>query len=133
MAAKAWREACAGTWLGEAEGEPALGAVKQSLKALDELRATLSVCAELEDRIAKMERDKLLFADEVAAVAAALDLEDVPDDVRQRVDAIEERVARAGENARRRRGEGRRRSRRRMGGSSRSWKSSRSTRAELPP
>ena len=99
---RAWREACAGTWLGEAEGEPALGAVKQSLKALDELRATLSVCAELEDRIAKMERDKLLFADEVGAVAAALDLNDVPDDVRQRVDAIEERVARAGENARRR-------------------------------
>ena len=99
---RAWREACAGTWLGEAEGEPALGAVKQSLKALDELRATLSVCAELEDRIAKMERDKLLFADEVAAVAAALDLKDVPDDLRQRVDAIEERVARAGENARRR-------------------------------
>ena len=99
---RAWREACAGTWLGEAEGEPALGAVKQSLKALEELRATLSVCAELEDRIAKMERDKLLFADEVAAVAAALDLEDVPGDVRQRVDAIEERVARAGENARRR-------------------------------
>ena len=90
---KAWREACAGTWLGEAGGEPALGAVKQSLKALDELRATLSICAELEDRIAKMERDKRLFADEVGAVAAALDLKDVPDDVRQRVDAIEERVA----------------------------------------
>ena len=75
---RAWRKACAGTWLGEAEGEPALGAVKQSLKALDELRATLSVCAELEDRIAKMERDKRVFADEVGAVAAALDLEDVP-------------------------------------------------------
>ncbi|MBV8797976.1 MAG: AAA family ATPase, partial [Hyphomicrobiales bacterium] len=98
----AWREACAGTWLGEAAGEPALGGVKQSLKALDELRAALSACAELEDRIAKMERDKRLFADEVAAVAAALDLKNIPDDVRQRVDAIEERVARAGENARRR-------------------------------
>jgi uncharacterized protein YhaN len=99
---RAWRETCAGSWLGEAEGEPALGAVKQSLKALDELRATLSACAELEDRIAKMERDKLVFVDEVGAVAAALDLEDVPGGVRQRVDAIEERVARAGENARRR-------------------------------
>jgi uncharacterized protein YhaN len=99
---RAWREACAGTWLGAAEGEPALGAVKQSLKALDELRATLSVCAELEDRIAKMERDKLLFADEVAAVALALDLSDVAGDARQRADAIEERIARAGENARRR-------------------------------
>jgi uncharacterized protein YhaN len=99
---RAWREACAGTWLGEAEGEPALGAVKQSLRALDELRAMLNVCAELEDRIAKMERDKLLFADEVEDVAAALDLNDFPDDLRQCADAIEERVARAGENARRR-------------------------------
>jgi uncharacterized protein YhaN len=99
---RAWRKTCAGTWLGETEGEPALGAVKQSLKALDELRTTLGACAELEDRIVKMERDKLLFADEVGAVAAALHLNDVPCDVRQRVDAIEERVLRAGENARRR-------------------------------
>ena len=99
---RAWRKACAGTWLGEADEEPALGAVKQSLKALDELRATLSVCTELEDRIAKMERDKSVFADEVGAVAAALDLDDVAGDVVQRVEAIEERVARAGESARRR-------------------------------
>ena len=70
----AWRETCAGTWLGEGEEGPALGAVKQSLKALEELRAGLNACAELEDRIAKMERDKALFADEVDAVAAALDL-----------------------------------------------------------
>jgi uncharacterized protein YhaN len=98
----AWREACAGTRLGEAEGEPALGAVRQSLKALDELRATLKECADLEDRIAKMERDKRLFADEVAAAATALDLDGVGDDVRQRADAVEERVARARENARRR-------------------------------
>ncbi len=98
----AWREACAGTSLGETEGEPALGGIKQSLKALDELRVALNVCAELEDRIAKMERDKRLFADEVGAVAAVLDLKDIPDDVRQRADAIEERVARARENARRR-------------------------------
>ena len=98
----AWRQARTGTWLGEAEGELALGAVKQSLKALDELRATLSVCAELEDRIAKMERDKRLFADEVGAVAAALNLKDVPGDARQRADAIEERVGRARENTRRR-------------------------------
>ncbi len=96
----AWRAACAGTWLGEAE--PSLGPVKQCLRALDELRATLGACAELEDRIAKMERDKRAFADEVDAVSAALDLGDVSDDVRQRVGAIEERVRRAGENARRR-------------------------------
>ncbi len=98
----AWREACAGTWLGEGEEEPALAAVKQSLKALEELRAGLNACAELEDRIAKMERDKALFADELDAVAAALGLDDAGRDVRQRADVIEERVARARENARRR-------------------------------
>jgi uncharacterized protein YhaN len=98
----AWREACAGTWLGEAEGEPALGAVRQSLKALDELRATLKECADLADRIAKMERDKRLFADEVAAAVIALDLDDAGDEVRQRADAAEARVASARENARRR-------------------------------
>ena len=98
---RAWRETCSGTWLGEGGGEPGLGAVKQSLKALEELRATLNVCAELEDRIAKMERDKSLFANEVAAVAAALDLEYEPDDVRRRADVIEESVARSRENARR--------------------------------
>jgi hypothetical protein len=99
---RAWRETCAGTWLGEGGAEPALGAVKQSMKALDELRATLSACAELEGRIAKMERDKRLFTYEVGAVAASLGLTDAPDDVRRRADAIEERVARARENARRR-------------------------------
>lgn len=45
--------------------------VKQSLKALDELRVALNVCAGLEDCIATMERDRRLFADEVAAVAAS--------------------------------------------------------------
>ena len=49
-----------------------------------------------------MERDKALFADEVDAVAAALGLDDAGGGVRQRADAIEERVARARENARRR-------------------------------
>jgi uncharacterized protein YhaN len=100
--AKAWREACAGTWLGEAEDGPSLGAVKRSLKALDELSVGLKACTELEDRVVKMERDKRLFGLEVAAVGAALDLEDASGDVRQRADAIEERVARARENARRR-------------------------------
>ncbi len=99
---RAWREACAGTWLGEVEDEPAVGAVRQSLKALDELRATLKECADLADRIAKMERDKRLFADEVAAAAMALDLADAQAGVRQQADAVEGRVARARENARRR-------------------------------
>jgi hypothetical protein len=72
----------------------------QSLKALDELRVALNVCAGLEDCIATMECDRRLFADEVAAVAPALDS---PDDVRRRAQAIERRLARAHENARPRR------------------------------
>jgi len=99
---RALREACAETWLGEIDAEPSLGAVKQSLKALEDLRRTLKECAELEDRIAKMERDKRLFADEVAAVGAAIALEDAPDEVGPRADAVEELIARARENARRR-------------------------------
>ena len=98
----AWREACAGTWLSEAEGEPALGAVKRSLKALDELGATLKECFDLEDRIDKMERDKRVFAGEVALVAAMLDLGDSPDEAGRRADRVEECVARARENAHRR-------------------------------
>jgi len=96
------------------------------------LRATLSGCAELEDRIAKMERDKGLFADEVGAVAAALDLKDGSDDIRQRVDTIQERVSRAGENAR---AEQRKLtlSTRRTDGSSRSRKNSSLTGVRLLP
>ena len=99
---KAWGETCARTWLGEAEAEPALGAVRQSLRVVDELRATLKECADLADRVAKMERDKRLFAEEVAVAALALNLTDVPEEVRGRADVVEERIARARENARRR-------------------------------
>ena len=47
----AWREACGGTWLGEAGGEPPLGAVRQALNALGDLRAGLSECELLDHRI----------------------------------------------------------------------------------
>ena len=98
----ALRDACAGSWLGEAEGEPALSAVRLSLKALDELRETLKDADDLADRIAKMERDKRRFADEVAAAAGAVGTAVGQNDVAQLADAIEGRVAGARENERRR-------------------------------
>ncbi len=98
----AWREACAESWLGEAEPEPPLNAVRQALKALEELRVALKDGAELEHRIEAMERDRRLFAAEVADVAGALGLE-AGEEPAARADAIETRVARARENERRRR------------------------------
>ena len=79
----AWREACAGTWLGEAGSEPPLNAVRQALKALEELRVALKEGAELEHRIEAMERDKRLFAAEVADVAEALGLDESGDAARR--------------------------------------------------
>ncbi len=94
----AWREACAGSWLGE---DTALGSAREAVKALDELRALLNDCADLADRIDKMERDKRLFAAEVDDVARALGLAGDEDALR-RSDAVERRVALARENERRR-------------------------------
>ena len=94
----AWREACAGSWLGE---DTALGSAREAVKALDELRALLNDCADLADRIDKMERDKKLFAAEVDDVARALGLAEDEDALR-RSDAVERRVALARENERRR-------------------------------
>jgi uncharacterized protein YhaN len=93
----AWREACAGSWLGE---DTALGSAREAVKALDELRALLNDCADLADRIDKMERDKKLFAAEVGDVARALGLAEDEDALR-RSDAVERRIALARENERR--------------------------------
>jgi uncharacterized protein YhaN len=73
------------------------------MKALEELRVALKEGAELEHRIEAMERDKRLFAAEVADVADALGLDEGDDEPAARADAIEARVARARENERRRR------------------------------
>ncbi len=97
----AWRAACAGSWLGEGEGPPAVGEMRQTLKALDELRAMLKECAELEHRIDAMERDRRLFAEEVAKAGAALGVGQ-DDDAGRLADTITARVAEAQENRRRR-------------------------------
>jgi uncharacterized protein YhaN len=97
----AWRVACAGSWLSDAEPEPPLSAVRQALKALEDLRAALRDCAELNHRIAAMEHDKRLFAANVGEIGQALGL-DERDDAGRLADVIEARVARAREDERRR-------------------------------
>ena len=44
--------------------------MRQTLKALDDLRAGLKDCADLEHRIGAMERDREAFAEAVATIAA---------------------------------------------------------------
>ena len=53
-----WRQACADTWLEQGAALPTVGAMRQTLKALDELRAGLKDCADLGHRIEAMERDR---------------------------------------------------------------------------
>ena len=75
--------------------------MRQTLKALDELRAGLKDCADLEHRIAAMERDRAAFAEEATAVGAALALA-ADEDAAKLADAIAARVASAREARRRR-------------------------------
>ncbi len=75
--------------------------MRQTLKALDDLRAGLKDCAELEHRIAAMERDRGAFAAEVATVGDGLGLAE-NEDAGRLADAIAARVASAREARRRR-------------------------------
>ncbi|RBP04552.1 uncharacterized protein YhaN [Roseiarcus fermentans] len=100
---RAWRDACAESWLAEGPAPPTVGAMRQTLKALEELRAGLKDCADLEHRIAAMARDRAAFADEVAAVGEALGFP--PDEDASRLaDAVVARAT-AAQDARRRRTE----------------------------
>jgi uncharacterized protein YhaN len=98
-----WRGECAGSWLGDAEAEPSLNAVRQTLKALGDLRVALKDCSDLEHRIAAMEHDKQLFAVNVGEMGRALGIDGRDADAARLADAIEARVARAREDERRRR------------------------------
>jgi uncharacterized protein YhaN len=98
-----WRRACADTWLGEGPALPTVGAMRQTLKALDDLRMGVKDCAELEHRIGAMERDRGAFAEEVALVGEGLGLA-LDEDAGRLADSISARVA-AARDARRRREE----------------------------
>ena len=88
----AWRAACAACWLGEDGAEPSIGAVRQSLSALEDMRIVLNQYDDLAHRIAAMERDRAAFANEVAAVAGRLGETERADDVASLAAAIETRV-----------------------------------------
>jgi uncharacterized protein YhaN len=99
----AWAKACEGSWLAGDPALPTVGAMRQTLKALEELRAGLKDCSDLSHRIEAMERDRRAFAEEVATVAAALALA-ADEDAARLADRIAAQVASARE-ARRRRAE----------------------------
>ena len=84
------------------EAEPPLNAVRQALKALEDLRAALRDCAELDHRIAAMEHDKQGFAANVDEIGQLLGIESDGGDAGRLADVIEGRVARAREDERRR-------------------------------
>ncbi len=96
-----WRRTIAGAWLDDGAALPTVGAMRQTLKALDDLRAGLKDCDELEHRIAGMTRDRAAFAEGVAAVGAALGLAG-DEDAGRLADQIGARVAAARETRRRR-------------------------------
>jgi uncharacterized protein YhaN len=96
-----WRRACEDAWFGHGPELPTVGAMRQMLKALDDLSVRLKDCAELDHRIEAMERDRKTFSDEVASVGAVVGL--APDeDAARLADAVEARVASAREARRRR-------------------------------
>ncbi|OYW97127.1 MAG: hypothetical protein B7Z15_23685, partial [Rhizobiales bacterium 32-66-8] len=68
----AWQAACKRCWLGDADPMPSMGAVREILAALVELRPALEKRAGFADRIEKMENDQAAFAVELEAMAGEL-------------------------------------------------------------
>lgn len=68
----AWAAACQSCWLGEGGTVPSVGAVREMLAALAELRPALEQRISLLDRIEKMEIDQGDFATEATTVASSL-------------------------------------------------------------
>lgn len=68
----AWRAACKRCWLGRADPMRSMGAVREILAALVELRPALERRAGLADRIEKMRNDQAAFVVELEAMAQGL-------------------------------------------------------------
>lgn len=90
----AWQAACTRCWLGDAEPMPSMGAVREILAALVELRPALEKRAGFADRIEKMENDQAAFAVELEAMAGELGVAsaglsplDLAREIQRRVDA----------------------------------------------
>lgn len=90
----AWQAACRRCWLGDVDPMPSMGAVREILAALVELRPALEKRAGFADRIEKMENDRAAFAAELEAMAgdlgvvsAGLATLDLAREIQRRVDA----------------------------------------------
>jgi uncharacterized protein YhaN len=90
----AWQAACKRCWLGDADPMPSMGAVREILAALVELRPALEKRAGFADRIEKMENDQAAFALELEAMAGELGVAsaglaplDLAREIQRRVDA----------------------------------------------
>jgi uncharacterized protein YhaN len=75
-----WRRACAACWLGNCDVLPTTVVVRETLEAVAELGRAQEKKAELTDRIAKMERDRVQFRTEVDTLAALIGLSPRPFD-----------------------------------------------------
>ena len=71
----AWKQACAGCWLGEGEKAPTAAEIREALPLLGEMATALNDRASLADRIAKMERDQAGYTAALHAAASEIGVE----------------------------------------------------------
>lgn len=71
----AWKQACAGCWLGEAEKAPTAAEIREALPLLGELATALHDRDSLADRIAKMDRDQAGYIAALDATASEVGIE----------------------------------------------------------
>jgi len=71
----AWKQACAGCWLGEGETAPTAAEIRKALPLLGELATALHDRASLADRIAKMDRDQVGYITALDAAASEVGIE----------------------------------------------------------
>jgi len=72
---KSWASLCTDCWLGEDGSIPTVPAIREVLKALDELGPLIEKRASLADRIQQMESDQRRFSTEVEGLAKALEMD----------------------------------------------------------
>lgn len=72
---ESWTRQCTNCWLGENGSIPTVPAIREVLKALDQLGPLIERRASLTDRIQKMESDQRRFSTEVEELAKALEMD----------------------------------------------------------
>lgn len=98
---ESWARLCTYCWLGEDGSIPTVPAIREVLKALDELGPLIERRASLADRIIKMESDQRRFSAEIEELAKALEMDvtAAPLDMAVQITKVVEK-ARAAEAAR---------------------------------